>query len=119
MVLTVLILEGAGCLCHKHITMKYHNYTIPSTFDGDIGPAYALTVIGISPGLFFCFKLLLSALPCDPGDPGSRVFFLSVTSGDQGPLIQGGVALSTDPMSGTKQLSVKHHMISGKSRLHC
>ena len=88
------------------------------TFEGDIGPAYARTVTGTSLGLFCCFQLWLSGLPCTVG---SWILLSSETSGNQGPPIQGGVELSKDPMSGTKKLSMESPIkkILGMKPLMC
>ena len=67
-----------------------------STFEGDIGPAYARTVIGNSPGLFLSFKVLRAL----PENAPSVVTLSPEISGDHGPPIQDGVELSIVPNSG-------------------
>ena len=67
-----------------------------STFEGDIGPAYARTVIGNSPGLFLSFQVLSEL----PENPPSVVILSPEISGDHGPPIQGGVELSIVPSNG-------------------
>lgn len=62
-----------------------------------MGPAYARTVIGNSPGLFVCFHGLRGL----PENPLSLFILSSETSGDQGLPIQGGVELSIVPSRGT------------------
>lgn len=79
----------------KGITLHGVGFNYP-TFEGDIGPAYARTVIGNSPGLFLSFKVL-SALP---ENLPSVVILSPEISGDHGPPIQGGVELSIVPSNG-------------------
>ena len=89
----------------KHYTTKCRFYST-CTFEGDIGPAYARTVIGNSPGLFLSFQVF-SILP---ENPPSVAILSPEISGDHGPPIQGGVELSIVPSSGIYKLSANEHM---------